>query len=117
MTTPNVALLNQTLAHIEAHPEEWKQASWHCGTTACFAGHAAILDGGEWEDAHSDMLLARDDDPREFVYDGNPAVIDIEDRARWILGLTNDQAAELFEGRNSLDDLREQVAKLTGSGS
>jgi hypothetical protein len=46
----NLPLLQKALDHIEAHPEEWNQGSWGqtvqgCGTTACLAGHIALLDG------------------------------------------------------------------------
>lgn len=120
MTTPNVALLNQTLAYIEAHPEEWDQKTWHCGTTACFAGHAAALNGGEWLGRGSDSLIARDDDPAEDIWaatEDRPAIVEVDRRAKRVLGLTDYQAEDLFEGGNSLDDLREIVAKLTGSAS
>jgi hypothetical protein len=45
----NLPLLQKALDHIEAHPEEWDQESWGrqtaCGTTACLAGHIALMDG------------------------------------------------------------------------
>lgn len=121
MTTPNVALLNQTLAYIEAHPQEWDQTTWHCGTTACFAGHAALLDGAEWAPANvpiGELVLARDDDPdlNVLVLDGTPSVF-VDDRAQRILGLTEYQATELFSGCNSLDDLRTLVAEFTSEAS
>jgi len=117
--TPNVSLLRQTLAYIEAHPEEWNQTNWRCGSTACFAGHAAMLDGGQWEDEFSDDLLARDDDPEASVWksQGGPPVISVERRARRILGLTGADAGDLFFGYNDLDDLRAWVDAITGGAS
>jgi hypothetical protein len=35
----------KVLDQIQSHPETWKQSSWHCGTTHCFAGWAQILAG------------------------------------------------------------------------
>lgn len=45
----NVPLLKKTLKFIVENPKSWNQASWQsqCGTTCCFAGHAALLDGAE----------------------------------------------------------------------
>lgn len=118
MTTPNVALLKQTLAYIEAHPEEWNQEVYHCRSAACFAGHAATLDGGEWMHANGEYLFARNDDPAYYtrMHEGGRAVW-VFDRARRILGLTLDQALDLFCEENRLDDLRTQVAALAGGGS
>lgn len=33
----------QVLQWIEAHPENWNQEAWHCGTTHCFAGVAEMM--------------------------------------------------------------------------
>jgi hypothetical protein len=41
----NIENLKRVIAHIEAHPETWRQDSGHCGTTHCFAGHAQIMSG------------------------------------------------------------------------
>ena len=35
----------QVLDRITAHPDEWRQATWHCGTQHCFAGWAQLLAG------------------------------------------------------------------------
>jgi hypothetical protein len=81
---PNVDLLRRTLAYIEEHPQEWNQRAWRCGTTACFAGHAVILDGGRWADPAFDDLIARDDDPEEHqteVGDGLK-LVEVKDRAQ-----------------------------------
>lgn len=117
--TPNVPLLRQTLGYIEEHPEEWKQEVYHCGTAACFAGHAALLDGGEWIDAESESLLARGDDPAMYtrdLRDGRRSVW-VFHRAQRILGLTPGQAYALFDEENSLEALRKIVAELTGGAS
>jgi hypothetical protein len=42
---PNIELLDLTLWHIENNPETWNQGEWRCGTSYCFAGHAALLSG------------------------------------------------------------------------
>lgn len=113
--TPNVDLLRRTLAYIEEHPKEWKQDTWRCGTTACFAGHAAMLDGGMWASSGSSALVARPDDLPSRIYTfGGMDLVPVEDRAQRVLGLTDEQAFDLFRGSNSLNDLRRIVAELTG---
>ncbi len=42
---PNIELLNKVLKHIEDNPGTWDQRVWRCGTSYCFAGHAAVLSG------------------------------------------------------------------------
>ena len=117
-TEPNAPLLLKTLEHIENRPEEWNQAHWHCGTVACFAGHAAILDGGEWLRESPDFLLARADDPQRDVYAvGGVSAVHASDRAQRILGLTLEQSEDLFDGDSDLDDLRELVALIVESAS
>lgn len=113
---PNVELLRKTLKYIEDHPEEWRQESWHCGTKACFAGHAALLAGGTWAHEHGMCMLARDDDPHDHVwqtYDGT-ALVDVDDRAIRVLGVTEEQASRLFWYANSLDALRTEVVAIVG---
>lgn len=74
----NTALLQRTLAHIEAHPEDWVQRYWStgdrdvlpegnvCGTACCFAGHALLL-GANAELTHDsiDQLARRPAADRE----------------------------------------------------
>lgn len=110
---PNVDLLRRTLAYIEEHPGEHDQTRWRCGTRACFAGTAAMLDGGIWARGVP-CMSARSDDPPDHVV---AHVIHVAHRARRILGLTEDQARDLFCGANDLDDLRDVVAELTGGAS
>lgn len=136
MSTPNVALLRQTLAHIEAHPETWYQATWRnpnaeCGTSYCFAGWAATLSGAQWDKNSNDVAVSslpqavREEwsDYNEDVGDG---WIHISDAAAQLLGLLQRHqedgytsysapaADDLFDPDNDLDDLRRIVAELCG---
>lgn len=124
MTTPNVPLLKQTLDYVETHPEEWTQRFYRCGTGMCFAGWAAVLDGGTWYDAELkgpwiEDMVARPDDPDldVFLMRDGARTVDVECRARRILGLTEDEASELFDGDNTLDDLRRIVRELCEAAS
>lgn len=124
MTEPNVALLRQTLDYIEDHPLDWDQARWHCGTVCCFAGRAALLNGAEWAQIHgmsatrSVAVVARDDDPAGHVRESDGCrFVHVEVRAARVLGLTLEQAQDLFDPANSLDDLRELVKILTGGAA
>lgn len=125
--TPNVPLLKQTLARIEANPAEWTQDSWRCGAGMCFAGWATQIDGGIWytDDPDSNnrwvgwtpraaALVAEAADHPEDVQeaDGRVRVIHIRERAQRILGLDKDRADELFDSGNSLGDIRRIVGEL-----
>lgn len=47
MSKPAIRLdiLDAALASIDACPDAWRQSTWHCGTVACLAGHAAVAAG------------------------------------------------------------------------
>lgn len=130
--TINVGLLKETLAHIEANPQEWEQGAWRCKTGMCFAGHAAALAGGQWlfpnaeeldEDGlGGDAMVAMVPTPAEIA-DGYTQLYEDEkrapvevifaaDRARRVLGLTSGERSRLFAGNNTLTDLRRIVAEL-----
>lgn len=131
--SPNVDLLNRTLAHIEEHPEQWNQEYWAvrgvdgCGTAYCFAGHAAVLSGVPlwWHDDWEDGYSSEDDDcddwrPVRQVADNISVApqsefynCSIKYAATHLLGLSSAAAARLFHGDNTLDDLRRIVAELT----
>lgn len=49
---PNAELAYAVLDHIDAHPDEWDQRRWACGSTACFAGWAVRLSGEEISSAN-----------------------------------------------------------------
>jgi hypothetical protein len=115
--TPNIALLDETLAYIEAHPEEHRQDVWWCGTAGCFAGHVALSQGGVLVDVDLEgfawLVKAESDDPPERL-EGRVSVdvVSIYCRAQRLLGLTWGEAAQLFSHRNTLDDLRRFVAEI-----
>jgi hypothetical protein len=97
----NVELLERTLTYIRDHPEEWDQGHWICNTTACFAGHAILLDGVEI----TNRL------PSNWgMYSTRSGEIDVSVSAEQRLGLTRQQANTLFWCKNRLDDL-ERIAK------
>lgn len=102
----NVELAENILEYIEAHPDEWDQRTWHCGTTYCFAG----------------LIVRGDDNIIEPNSVGSFDVIDrstggklgvIQKYAADRLGLTIWQADVLFNEYNSLDDLKRIVDVLS----
>lgn len=104
MSAVNVELLTRTLDYIVAHPKEWNQRDWRCGTAACFAGNAALLAGWQWIMPFGDpdqYLMSR------RLADGRCSTI-----AQSELGLTEDEAGWLFDGRNTLDDLIQMVESV-----
>lgn len=134
--TPNVQLLITTLEQIKRHPEDHDQENWRCGTSSCFAGHAAILAGAQWAtgpDAHSAQLppgairLDPDDDTdmqAQHVYsddvtwiapDGTRMYQHVSAYARRVLGFSLIDTGYLFMASNSIEDLENIVARLTSS--
>lgn len=112
--TINTDLLRRTLTHIETHPDTWDQRAWRCGTTMCFAGHAATLAGGQWADGpYAAYLHAEQDDPADrVILHGGLRLIYAQDRAQHVLGLDDVQAAALFASDNTLDALQAIVSRL-----
>lgn len=112
----NVELLDRTLAYIEAHPEEWDQGNWRCGTGMCFAGWAVTLAGREWAGdpggPAGELLVRKPDEPR-FAHTLNIGEdrIHVEDAAANELGLTEDDR-DMFNDDKTLYDLRDIVADL-----
>lgn len=115
-TTVNVELLRRVLEHITAHPETWNQGVWAagakgCGTAYCAAGHAVVMTGHkiDWASAYDGVA--------EFVIDEgitNPAWHPtISEVAEAELGLTYEQAEELFEGDNTLAELWDLAEQFT----
>jgi hypothetical protein len=117
LPTPNVALLDEVLAYITANPSVWDQRMWRCGTTACFAGHAALRTGATWahpEDKNETDLLATAEDIAAGISfrEGERDLVDVEECAKRALGISWREADELFSGGNTLGDLYDRVREI-----
>lgn len=115
----NVQLLQDTMAHVEQHPEEHNQDCWvnPCGTAFCYAGHAAILAGA----ARPTRQLARSDnawfvDPETLESVGtrqpSESAVEVGDFAELKLGITNAESEVLFDGYRTVKELRKLVDAL-----
>lgn len=104
----NLPLLWKVFHHIEDHPEEWYQGAYvrevqrpnFCGTVFCFAGHAALIANPEavpTKDLQSWSGLLRFPDGTQRR---------IAEVAQKDLGLTLRERWNLFDGGNTLNDLR-----------
>lgn len=101
ITTPKqLELAKRVSAHIHAHPDQHRQGDWYqetdCGTAACIAGWTAVLDGAElaknfYDDGFVEASAV------EGVRTGGTT--SIATYARVALGLTPDEAKELFFSR------------------
>lgn len=92
----NDDLAYATLDHIREHPEEWNQRDYFCGTTACFAGRAALIALGDWD---SVMETALDGYSEGEIVEGPDAMIHFRYSAalaRDLLGWTSAEAATVF---------------------
>jgi hypothetical protein len=102
----NVPLLRRALDEITEKPETWDQGVW-CGSACCLAGHVVALDG--WEFIETNQL------PGQFsrvTKDGITKTVPTA--AADVLRIHDDQAEELFDGVNDLDDLWTLAARFTG---
>lgn len=130
---PNVELMKLVLKQVEAEPTRHDQTGYRyydenrCETTLCLAGWAAQLAGGRWvlpdgpilEDpdavAGSDELYAEpEDDPEvvdRYTYDGRVIhVVEAHERAKRVLGLTDDETNYLFFNMSE----KNVIARLRG---
>jgi hypothetical protein len=106
-------LLALVMETIEDNPEHWKQNSWAfaghsavmdlnyppCGTSGCAAGWATMLCGVK---LRSDFALLGD----PYHLRRTIAGYSVASEAADLMGLTSQEADELFDGGNSLADLR-----------
>lgn len=112
----NVPELERVLAYCRDNPDKHDQSNWICGTTACFAGHAALLNG--WK-----PVLATVWDGT--VWDGSTAYVTKDDQgnrslpivAAGILGLDDDQAHNLFITCQTFDALELAVKDIINEAS
>lgn len=127
----NIELLQRTLDHIEANPQEWDQRQWaarkskaghmECGTAFCFAGWAVQLAKPgikfNWQNVPihppftgSSTVMRVRSEAHEIETDGN--LFDIGSLATIELGINVGEADELFAEHNTIEHLRELVRKL-----
>lgn len=110
----NIDLAKKVYAHITAHPDQFDMDQFadvapdsECGTSACIAGWAQVL-SGQFKIVVKPML---DNDGNPVVRHGHPVQYadfervagqptpddeDNHDMGRELLGITDDQAHELF---------------------
>lgn len=122
----NKELLKNTLDLINAKPETHDQSNWVlvepstvCGTTMCFAGHAAVLAGVEIPDPKkhevADWYVGKNG---EYLNWKQADKVDFSARrpvaefARDALGLNSEQADYLFGPELDREDLEEAVNEL-----
>lgn len=106
----NAELLQRTLEHIKANPEQWDQ--WRF--IDCFAGWTVRLNTPNV----TTRVQASDCGPEccpsyLVLIDDAGERIGVSDMAMELLELTPDQASELFRGDNEMDDLERIVSELT----
>lgn len=128
--TINVELLNQAVdwAKIESKkPEEksqWYQGDWvstdddsvflpgeeiKCGTSFCIAGWISVtnLKRGEYMDFCGDIYKKKN----------NSYVTSAAERAAELLGIDEEQADDLFDGYNTLPEVKKIVKKIIKDAS
>lgn len=128
----NFPLLEEILAYLEAHPNQWEQDNWFrvvdlnsgyaryesekvimeevnsCGTTMCFAGHAALRMGFPVPPKDNGKIWTR-----EVVDEGGDAYNEeVFIFAQNVLGLTYSQGDALFASVNTLLDLHNIIEAL-----
>jgi hypothetical protein len=94
------------MQHIEAHPEEWDQAQWICGTRACLAGRI-VLQAGATPDPDVPKGWSSD----LAILDGYG--VSIPDAARRIAGLTWAEGQHLFHASVTLEEMCHDTTRIT----
>lgn len=114
---PNAPLLYQTLGFLETHPEYWDQGNWasipygqesekavdpfKCEAKGCFAGWAAIFSGALWSP-----------DGSSAVSQDGTVIGSIDEYARDALGLNEYQSNRLFNGSNTIADMKQVIKEI-----
>jgi len=105
---PNIALLDEILDYIEIHPEEWDQSIFFnktdCGTAFCIAGHAVRLRMPPgWDFNWTGRLLSG---VLVDLHDPKAACVSVSSIAQRELGLSSYEADVMFDGGNTLAEIR-----------
>lgn len=119
----NVELLEKVYEYIENNPQKWKQSVWFaildedgkmtfndfeveveevnsCNTAFCFAGHTALMTGFVAPPKVNGALWEGEVDGKYYA---------VNEYAKEKLGITWDQADELFAAENSMEDIRKII--------
>jgi PAS domain-containing protein len=99
------------LAHIEAHPDQWDQDTWICGTTACLAGWIVLRNGWTPLDSQEDPDWMDVQDV-SLVVDPDGGIDQCPAAASRILGILPEEGDCLWESTNTLTDLHRLVGRL-----
>ncbi len=102
----NNELYTKVLEKIKGNPQEWDQSNW-CGTSCCFAGHAAVLSGYTQQAPDSSgyvsmLVIDPTTDDKKFV----------DEVAEMQLGLSEPQKDWLFSCGRTIEDFESFQAKL-----
>lgn len=115
--------INETLArrgikYIRDHPEEHNQAYWRCDSGMCFAGIVCKMAGGRWYNKEPKgekwdaYLLAVKADGAAIKEHGLFQLVGSEDRAIRLLGITEEQAEELFHPNLDVEGIEAALDSL-----
>lgn len=101
--TLDIPFARKVLEHLIAHPEEHRQANFGmrtaCGTTACIAGTAVLMDPDTQVQWTSDGAMT-------YAVQVGEDLVDITDRAAALLGLDFDDANRLFYIFGNMESLK-----------
>lgn len=111
--------LAQVLEAIEANQDHWDQELWHCGTSHCFAGFANLIKRQLPISSEVITEYRFDPDPfspnyrrRLYLFPNGEVIANPMAEAKEWLGITGEEAWELFDEANSLLSLRCIVTRL-----
>lgn len=125
--TPDIPLLRKAVEWAEAENAKplaecrWFQELYRvkgdsiardCGTAYCIAGYVAEISGCQWHPELFEFLL-----PEDGEWAPPSGTVGVHSRARRLLGLAHEEAHDLFESGNTIEDVRriaEQIAARAG---
>ncbi len=113
----NLPLLKETMQVILANPELHNNSTWisPCDSTMCYAGHAAMLAGAEFDferyEANGQEWLV-DETGKARIWCSSGSSISISSYAQEKLGLSDTEANYLFYANRTVDELVEAVDKF-----
>lgn len=127
----NKELAKSTMAAIKAQPEKHDQDYWvtvnddsPCGTTMCFAGHAAVLAGAEIPDPKKHLIADWYVGPDGAYHNWKdaeagrvPGAIQVKFFAQNALGITSDERDFMFADYRTVEELEVAVEELVEHGA